>query len=410
MKGGLPGLLLVSLAFPAPAEDIYRLPIGDPARRDREVPLVLDAITDTSSGALLTPSDLPGRLAGARLVLVGEGHINMDSHRVEKRVIEALHAAGRRVMIGLEMYPYPEQPWLDRWTAGKLTEEQFVEGSRWYENWTYNWLYYRDIFLFARDNRLQMFAINAPQDVVAAVRKKGFRGLTPEEAAHIPADIDANSAEQLRLFKASFEEESFHMSGSEEQWQAMLNAQCTWDATMGWNAVRVLARDNGPKTVMVVLAGEGHVQYGLGIERQVKKWFAGKVASVIPVPVEDEKKGPIRNVQASFANFVWGIPPEADPLYPDSGISTRPGKDGGLEIVYVEKDSPAEKGGLKVKDLLLAMDGTAISDRETLARLMALKRWGDAVVFSVRRNGETVSVMVLLRREMPEKPKAEKPP
>ena len=395
---------LLALAFAAAllaGEDVYRLPIGDPARRDKEAPLVLDAITDTATGALVGPSDLPGRLAGVRLLLVGEGHTDMDSHRVEKRVLEELRGAGRKVLIGLEMYPYPEQGWLDRWTDGKLAEEAFLEGSRWYKNWGYNWLYYRDLFLFARDNHLRMFAVNAPREVVAAVRKKGFQGLTPEEAAHIPTRIDTKNADHLRLFKANFDDESFHTAMNDEQWQSMLNAQCTWDATIGWNAVQPLLRDDDPKTVMVVFVGAGHVQYGLGIERQVKEWFRGKVASVIPVAVEDEKKKPIQSVQASYASFVWGTPPEADPLYPELGLSTRLRDEGKLlEVIDVEKDSPASRAGIRVGDVLLAMDAVSLSDRETLARLMAGKRWGDSAVFAVAREKESVSLTILLRREL----------
>jgi uncharacterized iron-regulated protein len=400
------------LAAPVRGEDPLKLPIGDPARKGREAPLVLDAITDTASGALLTPADLPGRLADARLVLVGEGHIDMDSHRVERRVIEELHRAGRRVLVGLEMYPYPEQRWLDEWSEGKLTEEAFLAGSRWYQNWGYNWLYYRDIFLFARDNRLRMYAINAPREVVSAVRNKGFKGLTPEEAAHIPTEIDTKSADHLRLFKASFDDEaSFHMGGSDESWQAMLNAQCTWDATMGWNAVAPLAKDADPKAVMVVLVGAGHVQYGLGIERQVRQWFSGKVASVIPVAVEDEKKGPVKSVQASLANFVWGIPLEVGPLYPDLGLATHVRADDKLlEVLDVEKDTPASAAGFRVGDVLLTMDAVALSERETLARLVAGKRWGDAAAFTVRREKDTVPVTVLLRRKVPEKAAGEKKP
>lgn len=390
------------LAVPAAGEDLLKLPIGDPARRNREVPLVLDGVTDTVSGAVLTPADLPGRLAGARLVLVGEGHTEMESHRVERRVIEGLHGAGRKVLVGLEMYPYPEQAWLDQWTEGKLTEEAFLRGSRWYRNWGYNWLYYRDLFLFARDNRLRMVAINAPREVVSAVRKKGFQGLTPEEAAHIPTRIDTQNPEHLRLFKANFDEESFHASMSDEQWQSMLNAQCTWDATMGWNATQALAREPDPKAVMVVFVGAGHVQYGLGIERQVRQWFRGNVASLIPLAVVDEKKRPVASVQASFANFVWGVPPETDPLYPDLGISTRVREeDKRLEIIDVAKESPAERGGLRVKDVLAGLDGADVADRETLARLMADKRWGDAAVFTVRRDDAPASVTVLLRRAGP---------
>jgi len=405
------GVLAAALAATAAAEDVLRLPIGDPARKGREAPLVLDAITDTATGVLLTPADLPGRLADARLVLVGEGHTEMDSHTVERRVVEALHRAGRRVLIGLEMYPYPEQRWLDDWSDGKLTEEAFLDGSHWYKNWGYNWLYYRDIFLFARDNRLRMYAINAPREVVAAVRQKGFQGLTPEEAAHIPTQIDTKNADHLRLFKASFEEMSFHVGGSDEQWQAMLNAQCTWDATMGWNAVAPLAKDPDPKAVMVVLVGAGHVQYGLGIAWQAKQWFGGKIASVIPVAVEDDKRHPVKAVQASYADFVWGIPPEVGPLYPDLGLATHTRPDDKLmEVLDVEKDTPAAAAGFQVGDVLLTMDGVALADRETLARLVAGKRWGDGAAFTVRRGEATVPVGVLLRRTLPAPAAVEKKP
>ena len=407
------GLVLLSVLFlaaPVRGEDPLNLPIGDPARKDRRAPLVLDAITDTSSGALLTPEELAGKLAGVRLVLVGEGHTEMDSHRVEKRVIDGLHRAGRRVLVGLEMYPYPEQAWLDHWTEGKLTEEAFLDGSHWYKNWGYNWLYYRDIFLFARDSHLRMFAINAPREVVSAVRKKGFQGLTPEEAAHIPTEIDTKNADHLRLFKASFDDAGFHAAMNDEQWQGMLNAQCTWDATMGFNAVAPLKKDDDPKVVMVVLVGAGHVQYGLGIERQVRPWFTGKVASVIPVPVEDDKKAPVRSVQASFANFVWGIPEQSAPLYPDLGVSTRTREDKQLEIIDVEKDSPAARAGLKLEDVLVSFDGVPVADREGLSRAMAAKRWGDAAAVIVRRAEAKVPVTVLLRREPAAMPEAASKP
>jgi len=189
---------------------------------------------------------------------------------------------------------------------------------------------------------------------------------------------------------------------SPEQWQAMFNAQCTWDATMAFQSVAALGRDSDPRAILVVLVGAGHVQYGLGIERQARQWFAGRIASVIPVPIADEKRKPVGPVRASYANFLWGVPPETDPLFPDLGISTRALEGEGealLEIIHVEKDSPAQRAGLAEGDVLRTMDGSAIADRETRARAMAEKRWGDAAVFSVWRAGKPATVTVLLRRE-----------
>jgi len=402
--------LVAAAAPPARgADESLHLPIGDPARRDREAPVVLDAITDTSleSGASLSPAELPPRLAGVRLLLVGEEHTVLDTHAVERRVVEELDRAGRRVAIGLEMFPYAEQAALDDWTAGRLSEDAFLQASHWYRNWGYNWGYYRDVFVYARDHRLRMFAVNAPREVVTAVRKKGFAGLTPEEAAHIPTQIDTKSADHMRLFRASFADASFHAGMSDEQWQAMLSAQCTWDATMAFHAVAPLRQDDDPKVIVVVLAGSGHVQYGMGIERQARQWYSGRIASVIPVAVADDKGQAVKSVRASYASFVWGVPAEGEPAYPELGVATRaaesadgqPGGATGLDVLDVEKDSPAARAGLKAGDRLVALDGAPLADREALARAMAAKRWGDVAVIGVRRGDETLTLTVPLRRK-----------
>jgi len=385
------------------AEDTFHLPIGDPARRDREAPVVLDALTDTSKGDPITPLELPARLAGVRLLFLGESHTSMDSHRVEKRVIEALHDSGRKVAIGLEMFPYTEQKSLDEWVGSSLDEKAFLERSRWYKHWGYNWGYYREIFLFARENRVPLFAINAPREVISAVRKKGFQGLSEEESVHVPSRVDTDSAEYLRLFKASFEEEEgFHSAMSEEEWQSLFAAQCAWDATMAWNSVRTLEKLPDEKTILVVLAGAGHVQYGLGIQRQAAQWSKVKMASLLPVPVEDGKGRPVKSARASYADFLWGVPAETDPFYPALGVSTRAlAGEKRLEIIHVEKGSAAEKSGLRVGDRVLSLDGAEISDRETFNRLLAAKRWGDQARVSVRRSDQVVQATVLFRRTPP---------
>jgi uncharacterized iron-regulated protein len=396
--------LLVLSALPAAAQDrTLRLPIGDPARKDREVPLVLDGITDARTGDLLTPSDLPARLAGARLLLVGESHTNADFHQAQLRVIQELQRAGRQVLIGLEMYPVTEQRWLDAWGDGSLTEDGFLRLSRWYKSWGYNWGYYRDIFLFARDHGIRLFALNAPREVVSAVGRKGIAGLSPEERAQIAPRIDTSSAEHRTLFRSFFEQEGgLHANMPPEQLDKMVAAQCTWDATMGYNAVRALQEHGGPGAVMVVLVGSGHVAYGLGIERQIAGELAGKAAAIIPVAVRDEDGKPAKTVRASYADFVWGVPPEGDPLYPSLGLSTASadGEDK-RKVIFVSPDTPAARAGFQAGDVLLTLDGSPVKDRETLNQALASKRWGDAALFTVQRGAETKTLTVTFRRRQP---------
>ncbi|HWM89241.1 MAG TPA: ChaN family lipoprotein [Thermoanaerobaculia bacterium] len=402
--------LFLLLAFPLAAEDpSLHLAIGDPARKDREAPVVLDGITDAGTGEVLAPSELAPRLSGVRLLLVGESHTDADFHQVQLRVIEELHRAGRPVLIGLEMFPYTEQRYLDQWIDGLLTEEGFVRLSRWYKSWGYNWGYYRDIFLFARDRGIRMFAVNAPREAITAVRQKGFDALSPEEAAHLPRQMDTTSQEHRTLIRSFFGgDDPLHGGMSPEQFEAMYTAQSTWDATMGHNAVKAL-REHGapgsvmPGSVMVLLAGSGHVAYGLGIQRQVatgfEKEFGGRIAALIPVPVRDDDGDPVDKVQASYADFVWGVPPESDPVWPGLGLSTGMGEgEAARKVLFVTKGSAADKAGFQTGDLLLTFDGTPVMDKEVFNRLLAGKRWGDTAVFTVKRGEETRTLTVSFRR------------
>jgi uncharacterized iron-regulated protein len=396
------------------AQQSLHLSVGDPARKDKDARLVLDAITATSTGDLLTPAETVARLGGTRLIFIGESHTSIDFHRAQLRVIEELQRSGKKVLIGLEMYPRTEQRYLDEWCTGLLTESGFVQLSQWYKNWGYHWNYYRDIFVFARDHGIAMFALNAPREVVSSVTRKGIANLTPEERGQIAPTIDTSSEEHFTLFKAFFEEEGgMHTMMGDSQARAMYASQCTWDATMGFNAVTALKEHGDQNTVMVVLIGSGHVAYGLGIQRQSAQWFDGKMASIIPIEVIDDKDRPIQSVRASYADYIWGLPPERDSMYPDLGVATvdaAPG-DPHRRVLSVNKNTPGGLAGILEGDVLVAMDGTPLKDREDLNLLMAGKRWGDSAELTVRRAAkgsepQQLDLKVNFRRRGP----AAKPP
>ncbi len=387
----LPGVLLASQA-------VLHMEIGDPVRKGREIPVVLDAITDTASGELITPPEMARRLAGTGILFIGENHTNQEFHDVQLRAIRALREAGREVLIGLEMFPYPEQPLLDNWNAGRYTEPGFVELGRWYDNWGYHWNYYRDIFRYAREQGINMYAVNSPREVVKSVRAKGFQNLTPEEAAHLPPRLAADNDEHRRMYRAFFDKDDvLHMN--EQALDGLYRAQTMWDATMGWNALQALRAHGGPDAIMVVLIGAGHVTFGLGSERQIDPHYDGRIASLVPVPVVDDDGKPVQQVRASYASFVWGLPEELDTVYPSLGVSLMGamGKDPG-QIIQVSEKSVAERAGLKVGDVLLGVDGQSVGAENGLRRIMADYRWGDALTARIRRDGREQDVQVLIRR------------
>lgn len=395
--------LMVSLSASAQSKQkIFHLAIGDAERRTRDARVVLDGITDSATGEVFSANQLAARLRDTRLLLVGESHTTADFHRVQLRVIRALHEAGRKVTIGLEMFPYTEQRSLDNWRDGLLTEAGFLQLARWYEFWGYHWDYYRDIFLYARDNRIPMYGVNTPRSVVTAVRQKGIDHLAETDKQHVPPQIDVDSGDHLVFFQASFDDDnSMHGGMPESMLKSMQAAQATWDASMGYNSVKVL-KAAPADSILVVLVGSGHVAYGVGIEHQAKQWFDGKITTLIPVPVQDSEEKPVASVKASYANFVWGIPYERDSLYPSLGFSTSETA-GERKIIAIEKDSIAAQSGFQVNDQVLSLDGIAAPDRETWNRVMATKNWGDTAVVTVKRGGAEVRINAELRRTLKEK-------
>jgi uncharacterized iron-regulated protein len=382
--------------------DLLHLPVGDPARRDRTVDLVIDGVVDTARGDVLTPARLAERLDGVRLVFFGEQHTSMNAHRAQLRLLQELERTGRPLLIGLEMFPYTAQEGLDHWTDGLLTEDGFLDLGGWYEHWGLAWGYYRDLFLFARDHGVPMVGVNTPREVVSAVRKEGLDELTEEQRDRLPPTMNLDGAgteDHRRLFRAFFEDESgtIHSSMSDEQLESMRTAQVTWDATMAYNAVKAL--ETAPEdAILVVLIGSGHVDYGLGAARQARQWFDGELATVVPVPAEDGDGEPVETVQASYADYVWGLPGGEQLLYPSLGASTTEAEGGGRKVIFVPEDSVAAQAGLEVGDVIVGIDGTPVPGKVAYSRVLARYRWGDAARFTVMRGEEETAVEVIFRR------------
>ena len=249
--------------------------IGDPARKGREVPVVLDGITDTATGTVITPAEMAKRLDGTGILFIGENHTNQDFHDVQFRTIKALHEAGREVHDRARDVPLPraagarqlERRAATRRTASSSSAAGMTTGA-------ITGITTATSSCTPRSNGINMYAVNSPRDVVKSVRTKGFENLTPEEAAHLPPKLAPENDEHRSLYRASFDkDDALHMN--EQALDGLYRAQTMWDATMGWNALQALKAHGGPKAIMVVLIGAGHVTYGLGAERQIAALVQG---------------------------------------------------------------------------------------------------------------------------------------
>lgn len=200
-------------------------------------------------------------LGDVPLVLVGEEHDDMAHHELQLDVITRLHQQGRPLAIGLEMFETPHQGALDAWVAGRLPERAFIPVYQ--VNWrNLSWAYYRDLFVYARDQRIPLVALNAPRDLVQKVARLGFAALSDADLKTLPADVNVALTVNPMGTNAGF------MPGHNPQaTRYMAQAQALRNRVMAHSARRYLQEH--PQTRLVVLTGGLHAWREGGIPAEL---------------------------------------------------------------------------------------------------------------------------------------------
>lgn len=220
------------------------------------------AVWRISDGTRLGFHDILEDLENSSLVFVGELHDRPEIHRMQLKIIEALHRRGRRPLaVGLEMFRKEDQKALDDWVAGKTPEEEFEK--IYLRNWNFPWSLYRDIFVFARDRGIPLVGLNVPPEITRKVAREGFAALTEEERGRLPmvtCRVDSAYMEFIRRAHGSHG----HHGGDFEHF---CEAQLVWDTAMAHRLVELLQAR--PDHTVVVLAGTGHA-WKPGIPDQIR--------------------------------------------------------------------------------------------------------------------------------------------
>ena len=75
----------------------------------------------------------------------------------------------------MEMFSWDGQPGLDRFIQqSDTTIEQFVEESRWKENWGGEFADYQSLVTFAQSHQLNLLALNPPRPLMRLVASQGL--------------------------------------------------------------------------------------------------------------------------------------------------------------------------------------------------------------------------------------------
>jgi uncharacterized iron-regulated protein len=360
----------------------------------REAPSAGD-IHHVPTGLKVTLDGAMDMIAGARLVFVGETHDNIHAHVVELAVIQELDRRfPGRIAIGMEMFRVPQQEALDRWTRGELSERDFLKEAKWYENWGSDFGYYRDILLFARDNGIDVIALNPSRELEREVRKGGVDNVAEDLREALP-EIGPIDPYQRSVLKAVYGD---HIP-SEGMFESFLRTQVFWEETMAERVVAYLESPRGEGKTMVTLTGGWHVRYGFGLPRKVLRRMAVPYVIVLPQEIVIPEGNRDRLMDVALpeipllpADFVWMVPYEdLEDRQVRMGVLLREG-DGKMIVEAVIPGSPADKAGIEKGDAIVSLDGEPVSDMADIRILLGGKGFGDRGVVSVVRDGEEKTI------------------
>src|SRR5215470_2848885 len=248
-------------------------------------------------------------LSRADVAFVGEQHNDPATHRIERAILEGLARRRENVIVAMEMFERDTQSALDDYLAGRLSEEEFLNASRPWPNYSID---YRPLVEFSRAHRWKVIASNAPRRIALQVSKQGFdaaRSGPESERSLVAAEFACPMDDYFKRFAEAMgkghpgahhgqQEEKTSDKKQEEEQRAVIErfyyAQCVKDETMAESIANALGKQSniqgaaqgGP--LVVHFNGAFHSDYRLGAaSRAIRRLPKSNVKVISVVPVEN---------------------------------------------------------------------------------------------------------------------------
>jgi uncharacterized iron-regulated protein len=257
-------------------------------------------VWDVQARRFLAPDALPGRLAGARFVLLGEHHDNPDHHRLQARVLDGLIAAGRRPAVAFEMFTLEDAPRIARYLAsGARSAAGLGDAVDWNRSGWPPWRLYQPIADRALAAGLPIVAANLAPAATRAVARQGLGALEPALVARLRLDRPLDPGARAQMVAEIRDAHCGH--APERMLEGMVAVQRARDAQMAER----LASAEGDGAVLI--AGRGHVRKDRGVPASLAVLVPGaRVASVAFVEVQPAATTP--EAYEAAVDYVWFTP------------------------------------------------------------------------------------------------------
>jgi uncharacterized iron-regulated protein len=375
------------------------LPLGPSKYKFTIDKIEKDQILRTSTAQAVTLEQIVNQNMDTDVFVIGEAHDNYQCHILQRDFIEALYKRYPKLLVGFEFFWREDNPLLEQWRTGQISEEELINKTGWYRRGGQNYGYTRLVMEILRKYRIKTIGLNVPRSILRTVSRQGFTQLSPEEKKLFPT-IAIPNPEHEYFIKSIFGIFAVQVPAWFEN---LYSAQKCWDVVMAESMRQTLAKKEFRGYKGIIIAGSNHVAFKLGIPfRYQKAAKKVKITTIVPILLPEEKKEedgeeeeahpmikmmgqdlkPAALFSRGIADYVFAAVKPLKSHFPVLGFSINE-QDEKLIVTRVSKGSIAEKNGIGKSDQITALDGVPITSQEQLRLLIAQKNWGDSLTFGI---------------------------
>lgn len=245
------------------------------------------------TGAPASMNELFALLGPGKVVIVSEQHGYAPHHQNQRDFLVKISGANFPISVGMEFFTYTDQPKVDAYARGQLTEEDFLKEIGWggipYTNYRF-----QVVFPYYRGG--QAVALNLPRSISGKVSKSGLDSLDESEKSLLPPQLVLGNQDYFERFTEA-------MQGHIQDPAVLHNyftAHCLWDETMAWRAITYLKQH--PDQLLMIVVGDFHAQYEDGLVARLRDQG---IDTIVVSQVTDRSEVAPHPKYGRRGNFVW---------------------------------------------------------------------------------------------------------
>ncbi len=205
-------------------------------------------------------------MSAVRIVYVGECHTIVRHHELQVKILRGLVQRNPKISLAMEMFTSEQQPIVDRWLSSTESVSVLVKNLG-KDSWT-NLIDYSSVLTMARDLEIPVVCLNVSNGIVRKVARGGLESLSKEEKSLASPDVEPINPLYARLLSMRLK---VHRAFQGKTLDRVIFAQALRDAVMASNITKYLERPDTKDKLLLVIAGNGHLNYGFGIPERVKR-------------------------------------------------------------------------------------------------------------------------------------------